>query len=166
VVVHGDMPPSRREREAAFGHLEAAIASFGRLGMPLESARTRMLLAHALVDTQRETAIAESRAALAAFDGLGAMRDADAAAALLRSLGVRAARGGTIGTAVLTRRELEVLQLLGEGLSNPEIGDRLFITRKTVEHHVANVLAKVGLSGRGEAAAYAVRHFERDLVRK
>jgi DNA-binding CsgD family transcriptional regulator len=57
----------------------------------------------------------------------------------------------------LSRRELEVLALIAEGRSNPEIGRRLFITRKTVAVHVSNILTKLGVSGRVEAAAVAIR---------
>ena len=100
---------------------------------------------------------AEARAALSVFEDLGAGRDADAAAALMRDLGVKAARTGPKNVGRLTKREQEVLALLGEGLSNPEIAERLFLSRKTVEHHVARILSKLGLRGRAEAAALAAR---------
>ena len=107
--------------------------------------------------SDRAVAGAEARAALSVFEDLGAGRDADAAAALLRDLGVKAARTGPRNIGRLTRREQEVLALLGEGLSNPEIAERLFVSRKTVEHHVARILSKLGLRGRAEAAALVAR---------
>jgi hypothetical protein len=64
-------------------------------------------------------AAAEARTALTVFEDLGAGRDADAAAALLRELGVKAARRGPKNIGRLTKREQEVLGLLGEGMSNP-----------------------------------------------
>lgn len=136
--------------------LREALAGFDRAQLPMELAYARLDLANALVDTQPEVAMAEARAALEAFDKLQAARDADAAAAVLRSLGARPVTGGR-GDGTLTKREAEVLDLLGHGLSNPEISDRLYISRKTVEHHVGNVLAKLGLRSRAEAAAYATR---------
>ena len=166
--------------------LRRALAGFARAGMPVEVARARLDLAALVAADRPALALAEARAALEAFERLQAARDADEAAALLRSLGVRATaasrgrpRGGTTGTAAgpgtggagpagggagsgpgvsgLTRREDEVLALLGHGLTNPEIAERLYISRKTVEHHVGNVLAKLGLRSRAEAAAYVTR---------
>jgi DNA-binding NarL/FixJ family response regulator len=140
----------------ARGHLHQALVGFARGQLPMELGRTRMEMARALAERSSEVAIAEAKAALVEFERLGATRHADAAGALLRSLGAPV-RTGPKRTGTLTRREAEVLQLLGAGLSNPEIGDRLYITRKTVEHHVGNVLAKLGLRNRAEAAAYAAR---------
>jgi DNA-binding NarL/FixJ family response regulator len=124
--------------------------------MPMELAHSRLALANALVTERPEVAMAEAKAALESFQRLEAARQADAAAALLRSLGVRPATAKR-SDSPLTNREAEVLELLGLGLSNPEISDRLYISRKTVEHHVGNILAKLGLRSRAEAAAYAAR---------
>jgi DNA-binding NarL/FixJ family response regulator len=101
--------------------------------------------------------VREAGIALSTFDQLGAAREVDAVVALLRALGVRAVRAAPKGLALLTRREREVLGLLGEGLSNPAISERLYVSRRTVEHHVSSVLRKLGLNGRAEAAAYAAR---------
>jgi DNA-binding NarL/FixJ family response regulator len=150
VAAHGNAGEATR-------HLGASLAAFVRLEMPLEAARTQKLLAETLRGGEPDVAVAEARAALATFENLGAERDADAAAALLRRLGVKAARAGPKGVGRLTKREREVLSLLGQGLSNPEIAERLYISRKTVEHHVARVLSKLGLRSRAEAAAESVR---------
>jgi ATP/maltotriose-dependent transcriptional regulator MalT len=151
----------------AIAHLERALASFIRLEMPFEGARTRVLFARALAGRGREAAVAEARSALGVFEELGAEQEADAAAAFLRALGVKAARTGTRGIkGALTKRERQVLTLLGDGLSNPLIAERLVISRKTVEHHVASVLYKLDLNSRGEATAYAVRHQERNSATK
>ena len=136
--------------------LREAIAGFARAQTPMELARCRLALAGALAADRPEVALAEARAAFDAFEQLQAARDVDAAGALLRSLGAKPASTRP-GGALLTKRESEVLDLIGHGLSNPEISDRLYISRKTVEHHVGNVLAKLGLRSRAEAAAYAAR---------
>jgi DNA-binding CsgD family transcriptional regulator len=143
-------------RGDARAYLSAALDGFGKSQLPMELARTRLEMAYALAERSPEVAIAEAKAALEEFERLEAARYADAAGALLRSLGAPI-RTGPKGFGALTRREAEVLELIGAGLSNSEIGDRLYITRKTVEHHVGNVLSKLGLRNRAEAAGYALR---------
>lgn len=150
VAIADDRPDDARR------HLQEAVAGFACADLPLELSCTRLALAAAVAVERPEVALAEARAALAGFERLRAARHVDAAAALLRSLGVRTSTA-IRGEGRLTARESEVLDLLGHGLSNPEIADRLFISRKTVEHHVANVLAKLGLRSRAEAAAHATR---------
>ncbi len=149
-----------RVREAADGaraHLETALATFTRLGMPLEAARTRLLLAESLREVASQVAVDEARVSLAAFEALGAAYDADRAAGLLRDLGVSDSRTRPRGLQPLTNREQEVLALLGEGLTNADIAERLYISPRTVEQHVARVLAKLGVNNRTEAAAEAIR---------
>ena len=135
-----------------------AVELFASLGLPLEAARAQLELARTLAESAPAAAVREGKLAITAFDRLGAQPDADAAAALLRSLGESAGRTWPRGAALLTRREGEVLGLLAEGCSNAEIAERLVISTRTAEHHVANILSKLGLRSRAEAAAYAVRH--------
>lgn len=139
----------------AAAELEAALKVWSSLEHPFELARTRHELARALAATEPDAAVDHGRRALALFEELGAATEADRVAAFLRSLGV-VARTGPKGTGVLTSREREVLVLLGAGLSNPEIAERLHISRKTASHHVSNILTKLGLRNRAEAAARAV----------
>jgi DNA-binding NarL/FixJ family response regulator len=58
----------------------------------------------------------------------------------------------------LTEREKDVLRLLGHGMSNKEIGTELFITERTARTYVSNILGKLGLASRTQAAIYAVEH--------
>jgi DNA-binding CsgD family transcriptional regulator len=138
--------------------LEEARTKFVELGMPYDVARSRLALARVTRTAGEEAAVDEARGALATFDEMGAVPDADAAAALLRGWGIKAVRRGPNALGGLTAREREILALLGEGLSNKEIAARLYITPKTVEHHVGHVLTKLDLKRRSEAAAFAAHH--------
>lgn len=124
--------------------------------MPLQAAKTRVEIARTVRASEPTLAIEEARVALSTFDEIGAVRDADRAANLLRELGATG-RAGPKGLERLTKREREILALLGQGLTNAEIAARLFISTKTAAHHVSNILAKLGVRNRSEAAAYAQR---------
>ncbi|MFC6882161.1 MULTISPECIES: helix-turn-helix transcriptional regulator [Actinomadura] len=145
----------------------------GGEGFVYEVARSRWRLAEALAENgERGEAAAEWAASLAAAERLGAAPLASA----LKDLGRRArlpagarppaeaARpGGTGGraapgaVAVLTVREREVLKLVAEGRNNKEIAATLFISPKTASVHVSNILAKLGVTSRTQAAAVAHR---------
>jgi tetratricopeptide (TPR) repeat protein len=107
--------------------LHEALTGFAQAQLPMDLARARLEMARALSMRSPEAAIAEAKAALESFERLEAARHADAAGALLRSLGAPI-RTGPKGIGALTKREAEILQLIGAGLSNPEIGERVYIT--------------------------------------
>jgi DNA-binding CsgD family transcriptional regulator len=105
---------------------------------------------------------AAQRRALFALQRLGARAAAAIVARRLRELGARGVpRGPRAGTrsnaAGLTPRELEILELLAEGLRNGEIAERLFLSGKTVDHHVSAILGKLGVRSRTEATRQATR---------
>ena len=145
--------------------LRAAVLRLSEASMALTACRARMELARTLVDSEKPLAISEARAALAAFDRLGAIPDADSAAAFLRDLGVKG-RTGPKNLELLTKRETEVLRLVAQGFSNGEIAERLFISVKTAGHHVSSILSKLGLRSRTEAAAFASVHLPSEPVPK
>jgi DNA-binding NarL/FixJ family response regulator len=137
---------------------EAAVAGFERFGHVFETARSRARLA-AVLRAGGDTEAAAQQIQLARTSAM-----ALGAAPLMleiRTLG-SGARTGRSATAhepseALTARELEVLALVAEGRTNGEIGRQLFISTKTVSVHVSNILAKLGATGRTEAAAIARR---------
>ena len=134
------------------GHWEKAPQQWTDLGCPYEAALVRL-------DTADESALRE---ALSTFTELGAAAAARLTRQKLRALGVRsipvgprsATRGDPLG---LTRREREVLEEICAGQSNAAIAAKLFISAKTVDHHVSAVLAKLGAPSRNAAAAQAAK---------
>jgi DNA-binding NarL/FixJ family response regulator len=156
-LLAGRVAAARGDSAAAGRELEDAVARFAAVRFPLEEARARLALARFRAAHGSPLALSSARGARDALERLGARRDADQAAALLRDLGA-AGRTAVRGERdELTVREREVLDLVGAGLSNAEIAERLVIAPKTAEHHVSRVLAKLGVRSRAEAAARAVR---------
>ncbi len=139
-------------RWQAAGDWEQAARLWARLGCPYEAAM-------ALQDSAEERLLRE---ALKVFTGLGALAAARITRHKMRQLGIRsipagprtAARADPLG---LTRREREVLDLICAGHTNAQIAAKLFISAKTVDHHVSAVLAKLDAPTRDVAASYAAR---------
>jgi DNA-binding CsgD family transcriptional regulator len=136
--------------EQVRGDWRAAAAAWERLGCPVEQA-------YALADADDEDA---QREALAIFERLGSNAGAAMVRRRLHAMGARRVpRGARPRTrahpAGLTGRQQEILTLVCEGLRNADIAERLYLSEKTVDHHVSAVLDKLGAKTRTEAAARA-----------
>ncbi len=140
--------------------LEDAVDLFVRAGTPFEEAEARAALATVLAGAGDDVrAEEEASAAEQTFVRLGAAAGAARAAAL-----VHAGPRPTADPAGLSPREREVLSLIAAGRSNDEIAKELYLSVRTVERHVSNIYAKVGVSGKA-ARVVAAEHARRlDLV--
>lgn len=147
------------DRDAARRGFEDAIDLYDRSGAPFEVARARVDLAQTLQHLGLpDMAMQEATAALETLNRLGAAHEAQRAAALAREAGPGTPPPRDARLARLTPRELEVLRLVAEGLSNQEIAARLVLSEHTVHRHLSNLLRKLDLPSRAAAVAYAVRH--------
>ncbi|MGH7509781.1 MAG: LuxR C-terminal-related transcriptional regulator [Gemmatimonadales bacterium] len=161
-VLHaeGCVLASREQHKAACGHLEESATLFELNRTPFEAARSRFQLAHTLIALgRRDSAAINLRASRTAFEKLGAVRHAPAARILLQELDLKPR--GLIGAAAklgrLTAREIEVLRLVAQGLSDKEAAARLKLSEHTIHRHVGNILTKTGLPSRAAAVAQAAR---------
>jgi DNA-binding CsgD family transcriptional regulator/tetratricopeptide (TPR) repeat protein len=154
VGIEEDSPPLVAEPWALqlAGDWKGAAERWSEIGCPYEAAL-------ALAEADDEAAL---RDALDGLRRLGAEPAASFVSRRLRELGARGVpRGPRQATranpANLTAREVEVLDLVAEGLSNAEIAARLFVSQRTVDHHVSAILRKLDVRSRAEASAEAVR---------
>jgi ATP/maltotriose-dependent transcriptional regulator MalT len=143
------------DAEGACAQASAAVDSGERLGSPLISGRSRMWLGEALAASgDRARAIAELEAAHEILAAFGARRYLDQVMRALRKLG-RAAprRAAAVSADGLSDREVEVLTLVGEGRTNREIAEALFLSVRTVDRHLSRIFDKLGVSSRAAAAS-------------
>jgi ATP/maltotriose-dependent transcriptional regulator MalT len=132
--------------------LRQAWTIWSELGVPYEAARVRVLIGRAYLELgDKQSALIEFTAARHSFHQLGAVNDL----AFVDSFLPRPAHQDT---GPLSARELQVLRLVASGLTNREIGQKLFISEKTVARHLSNIFTKLDLNSRTAATAYAYDH--------
>lgn len=165
-AVHPDPFPGPRARRAYAEALVAvwldpasSIALFGRAAELAGHASQHLIrlwieldAGSALAAVDRIRAVEALRSVAQEAEAMGALSEQQLAVQRLRGLGVRTwrRRGGVVQ---LTARELQVAQLVASGASNPDIAGTLFLSRKTVERHVSNILVKLGAKNRTELAS-------------
>jgi ATP/maltotriose-dependent transcriptional regulator MalT len=151
----GAIELAREDPRAALPQLRAAERGWRQLGAPYERARVRSLAGLACRELGDEDgATLEFEAARDAFARLGAAPE-------LRRLDAVAGPGRRSNAHGLTRRELQVLRLVADGRSNKAIAAELVLSERTVDRHVSNIYAKLGVRSRAQATA---RAYEQDLV--
>lgn len=140
------------DARSALVRLRSSWTLWQELEAPYEAARCRVMVARACRALgDEDSAAMELDAARAVFADLGAAPDLARLDALARS-STNAAFGP------LTAREVEVVRLVAAGMTNRAIARELYLSEKTVAHHLSNVFGKLGLASRAAATAYAYEH--------
>lgn len=140
-----------RDPAASLSAFTRAASEATAVGHDLMRLWIELDAAAAVTEVDRTRGVEAWRAAAESAAAMGASSEQQLAVQQLRALGVRTWRRGAVSTS-LTAREREIAELVAAGASNPEIASTLFLSRKTVERHVSNVLAKVGARNRTELA--------------
>jgi DNA-binding NarL/FixJ family response regulator len=144
------------DQDEARERLEDAVELFAASGASFELGRARLELARVLASLGREdAAVREATLALRGLDEIGATAEAACARELLASLGAAPRARAAPRNQLLTPRELEVLRLVSEGLTDGEIATRLVLSKHTVHRHVQKIYARLGCSSRAAAVAKA-----------
>lgn len=148
---------ARNDLHTASRLASSAIERASRLGARLDEAQARILAAK--ISTDKDEAARQLRSAHSLAKVGGAHRTAEEATRQLRKLGLRIGRGGVRGSGTpgidsLSGREREIADLVALGMTNREIATRLFLSDKTVESHLSNAFAKLGVTSRAALAAH------------
>jgi DNA-binding CsgD family transcriptional regulator len=152
VQARGALLLAQGDAQAALAPLRQAFSTWQHVGAPYIAARIRVLLGRACRELGDEDGAAlEFAAARSVFERLEAAPD-------LRALALLEKRPAAAKPHGLTARELEVLRLVAQGLTNKVIAKQLFLSEKTVDRHLSNIFAKVNVSSRAAATAYAYQH--------
>ena len=148
----GALDLAEGDPESALVLLRRASQAWQELDAPYECARARVLIAQACLELgDADAATMEREAARDAFDRLGAAPD-------IAAIDAQAGRAGSREPHGLTPRELEVLRLVAAGQTNKSIAAELVLSERTVERHVSNIFAKLAVSSRAAATAFAFEH--------
>lgn len=151
-AIAGEIARLDKDFEGAVAAFQESIAILEAVPCPFDAARMRLRLARALqrLGDTRES-VREAQSALQVFNTLGAVPAATEAQSILRALGAHVPVTAPVdGISGLTCRELEILQLVAQRLSNKEVGARLAISARTVGTHLTNMYDKVGIRDRAK----------------
>jgi DNA-binding NarL/FixJ family response regulator len=148
----GALALAEGDPHAALAALREAWATWQELEAPYDAARTRVLVALGCrAAGDEDTAVWELEAARRVFDQLGAAPDVARVDSLAASPGAATAHG-------LSPRELQVLRRVAQGATNKSIAAELVLSERTIDRHVSNIFAKLRVSSRAAATAYAYEH--------